>query len=181
MDLRRRLLLRGSWRTARAASDARAPSRPPWAVAEDRFVEQCTRCGDCVGACPRGLIRARDGGFPEIAFEHRGCTFCRACLEACDAHALDARKPAFMARVTVAEHCLARNRVECRACGDACDERALRFVPALGGISRFVVGVERCTGCGACVASCPVGAISMTVTTARPARSDEDALKPHTR
>lgn len=161
MDPRRRHLLRGSFRTAREREATHAPPRPPWAVPEDRFVVRCTRCGACAKACPRGLIRGGDGGFPEIGFRHQGCTFCRACLDACDAHALDAREPPFTARVTVAEHCLARNRVECRACGDACDERALRFVPARGGISRLVIDVARCTGCGACVAPCPVGAIAL--------------------
>lgn len=39
----------------------RAVGRPPQAVAESLFLALCTACGECVGACPYGLIEIKDG------------------------------------------------------------------------------------------------------------------------
>lgn len=64
-------------------------------------------------------------------------------------------------RVQVAANCLAQRQVECRICAELCDTRALRFRPAPGGIAQLVVDVAACTGCGDCVAPCPVGAIAL--------------------
>ena len=57
--------------------------------------------------------------------------------------------------------CLPRHGVECRSCGDFCDARAIRFAPRIGGSPLPEIDRERCTGCGACVAPCPVTAITM--------------------
>ena len=114
MDPRRRFFLRGSLQAA-AAPEPPAPPRPPWALRPDaRFTAQCTRCGDCARACPDGLLRAGDGGFPEIRFERGGCTLCGACREACPSAAFDARQPAFTARVQVGAQCLAEDRKSTR-------------------------------------------------------------------
>lgn len=76
-----------------------------------------------------------------------------------------ASAPAAQARVHVAAHCLAQRQVECRTCAEACDTRALRFVPTLGGIAQLQIDLSACTGCGDCVAPCPVGAIQMKAST----------------
>ena len=60
-----------------------------------------------------------------------------------------------------ADNCLARRKVECRVCGEACDAGAIRFRPALGGVSQPELRPDACTGCGDCVAPCPVAAITM--------------------
>ncbi len=71
-------------------------------------------------------------------------------------------------RITVAPHCLVPQRVECRLCAEACDAGALRYTPAPGGAGRLRVDTERCTGCGDCLAPCPVGALALTVPNATP-------------
>lgn len=163
VDPRRRFLLKGDLRAAGEATP-RVPDRPPWARRPDAdFTARCTRCGDCVRACPQGVLHPGDGGFPEIRFAERGCSLCGDCATACAAGAIDraARPDAFDWRVQVADTCLNRRGVECRVCGDVCDARALRFVPAPGGVSRLVADTQACTGCGDCVGVCPVGAIAL--------------------
>ncbi|NDY91485.1 4Fe-4S dicluster domain-containing protein [Ideonella livida] len=156
-----------------APGAAPTPRRPPWALSpESDFTAACTRCGACQTACPHGLLVAGDGGFPALRFVHGGCDFCGACVRHCGPGAL--RPPpgtaatdpgpwpaqgALPGRVRLAAHCLALRQVECRLCGDACDTRALRFVPAPGGVSRVQLDPARCHGCGACLPPCPVGAL----------------------
>ncbi len=159
VDARRRLFLRG-----KSAAAEPAPPRPPWALRPDSaFTTACTRCGDCISACPRQVLAAGDGGFPRIDFSHVGCSLCGDCSRACTTGAIQATRPepAFPWTVQAQDHCLARRGVECRVCGDACDARALRFVPALGGIAQLQLLAERCTGCGDCQPTCPVQALTM--------------------
>lgn len=138
--------------------------RPPWSLRpDDAFVTACTRCGDCVRACPEKVLFTGDGGFPEIRFSTSGCTLCGECDRACPTDAIDraGAGEAFAWRVQVSPACLARHGVECRVCGDACDTRALRFVPAPGGIAQMRISPADCSGCGACLPTCPVAALSL--------------------
>jgi ferredoxin-type protein NapF len=140
-----------------------AEPRPPWAIAEAEFAERCTRCGDCARACPTRIIRQGDGGYPMVDFTRGECTFCGDCVTACPAKVLDreAAQAPWQLHAAIAETCLARRRVECRICGEQCGEDAIRFQPQPGGIALPLLDVARCTGCGACVAPCPVNAIGM--------------------
>ncbi len=163
VDARRRSFLRGNLRAAGAAEPAPA-ARPPWALRPDaEFVARCTGCGDCVRACPRGVLRRGDGGLAEIAFDSAGCSLCGDCARVCAARAIDpsVQAQAFEWRVQVGDACLNRRGVECRVCGDACDVRVLRFTPAPGGIAQLRIDAAACTGCGDCVGVCPVKAIEL--------------------
>jgi len=167
VDARRRLLLRG--RVARAgARTVPTPLRPPWALDEDRFARACTRCNACVAACSQRLITVGDGGYPEVRFDERGCTFCGDCVSTCAPAALH-RAPGAIPWDQVArigDACLAQRRVECRICGDACQPGAIRFVPKRGGVAQPTIDDKNCTGCGDCVAPCPVMAIAVVGTAA---------------
>lgn len=161
VDQRRRFFLRGQVRPAATASER---PRPPWAIHPDTaFLARCTRCGDCVDVCPEKVLKRADGGFPEIDFSQAGCTRCGDCSRACATGAIGHPEAgvAFAWKVSVSDACLNRQFVECRLCGDACDDRALRFVPARGGISQLQISEDACSGCGACVGVCPVKAISL--------------------
>ena len=144
-------------------SDRKRAIRPPWALAEQNFVERCNRCGECIPACPTGILSKGRGGFPQVGFTAGECTFCGKCVEAC--------KPAALVRsgncapweivARIGESCLAFERVVCRSCGERCEQSAIRFRPALGGVSRPELNSQGCNGCGACVRVCPASAISM--------------------
>jgi ferredoxin-type protein NapF len=156
MDSGRRGFLKGSRHAA--------PLRPPWALADDAaFTQACTRCGDCTKACPQQVLHSGDGGYPEIRFDVRGCTLCGDCVRVCRPAALQSLvgRPPWTLRASIQGACLALRRVECRVCGDACDAQAIGFRPQIDGVALPQVDGDRCTGCGACVAPCPVGAVAM--------------------
>ena len=159
MDGGRRRLFGGR---VREGAFLRPIVRPPWSRAEDRFTACCTRCDECVTACPSLLIRRGDGGFPIVDFAHAACTFCAECVRVCPSGAFvkdDSAAP-WDVLAHIGDACLARQKVECRVCGEACDVGAIRFRPTLGGVSQPELDNARCTGCGACVAPCPVCAIA---------------------
>ena len=140
-----------------------APMRPPWAMDEAAFTQACTRCDKCIEVCPTTVLLRGDGGFPTVDFQRGECTFCGACQNACIPGALrrgDGLVP-WLLVAQVAEACLTHGNVVCRSCEDACEPRAIRFAPRLGGVARPAVNRAACSGCGACVAGCPTGAISM--------------------
>lgn len=149
----RRSFLRGKFRES-------GPLRPVGALPEAAFLDQCSTCGDCARACPEDVIVMGDGGFPQLSFTNGACTFCAACVEACpeDVLRIADRLPA---TAVVAKACLSLNAVQCRSCQDTCDARAISFKLMLGGSAQPLIDTEACTGCGACVAGCPVGALSV--------------------
>lgn len=139
--------------------------RPPWAVAEARFVDLCTRCNDCADECPLGLLQSGPGGYPVIDFARGGCTFCGACVDACAHGALSERvqgiKQAPWTRVAkVQSQCLSLHGVLCRVCGERCELRAIHFRPVVGGSAMPAIDTGVCNGCGACYTDCPTQAIA---------------------
>ena len=138
--------------------------RPFGAIDETRFLDLCTQCGDCARACPEGIIVKGDGGYPEVTLDETGCTFCESCIEACETGALTAGTP-WSWRPTAKPSCLSRTGVFCRTCQDHCDEAAIRFRLRPGGRSEPEFDADLCTGCGFCIAPCPVHAIELIQTT----------------
>ncbi|MEQ9331579.1 ferredoxin-type protein NapF [Thalassobaculum sp.] len=157
IDSTRRRFLRGGLRQGPPTV------RPPW-TDDDRLAAACTRCNACVTACPEGVLRAGDGGFPQLDPSAGGCSFCGACATACAEPVFDrALTPALPVRVAVAEaDCLAHAGIHCEICRDACPESAIGFVRTTGRIAVPAVVAEACTGCGACIGPCPASALSLT-------------------
>ena len=144
------------------------PIRPPWA-SETSLADACTHCGACVAACGQGLISLGAGGLPELDFAAGECTFCAACAEACPEPVFPeagARGRAFahvaaIGSSSTASSCLSHRGVICQTCRDECPEAAIRFGFRIGGPAVPEIVEDLCTGCGACLAACPVDAIEI--------------------
>ncbi len=136
--------------------------RPPGALPEAEFLERCLRCSDCVSACPEQVIGRGDGGFPILDARRGECTFCGDCASACQRGALSIAALAdWPWRVALGAGCLSAAEVVCQGCRDACGERAISF--AQRGTGAPLIDLERCTGCGACVAACPTASLRLAI------------------
>ena len=135
--------------------------RPPWAISESDFQELCTGCNACIDRCPTSILKKARGGYPIVVFDNDQCTFCGDCAEVCKPRALrrEEGNPPWTLVASVNSSCLSSAGVTCRICGDYCDARAIAFKIAVGGKATPVIERSLCTGCGACIAPCPVRAI----------------------
>ena len=139
-----------------------APFRPPWAVAEQSFVQTCDHCGKCVDACPQRVLVYGRGDYPEIDFSKGGCTFCGECSLACEPgglHPPDSHP--WNLRAFIANTCLANRGTECNECRQSCPAEAINFRPQVGNESVPILEEMLCDGCGACVSACPALAINV--------------------
>jgi ferredoxin len=155
---------------ATAPADAAAPLRPPGAVAPPKFAGLCIRCGNCVRACPAGIIRADLGEHgvaeflvPVVRFDEDYCREgCRRCTEVCPSGAIRSLRgqgkqeaPIGLAQVDMDLCWLADDR-ECNVCARSCPFDAITFGWSKATYSRTPqVDPARCPGCGACQVACP--------------------------
>jgi len=156
MQTSRRGFLRGRVNTP-------PPLRPPGAGTEISFHDTCTRCGDCARSCPEEIISKDKKGYPVIDPALGACTFCDACCAACETGALTTGA-AWSWKARISGTCLSLNAVQCRICQDQCDHRAIRFRLQRGGVAEPMLDSDLCNGCGGCVGTCPVGAITLQQT-----------------
>lgn len=136
--------------------------RPPGALPEREFMQTCTRCNECLPACPHNAItlapaRLRGvAGTPVIQALEQPCWMCAdtPCIAACKPGALVRGGEGFprmgTALIQVMD-CLAHQGGTCSSCWERC--------PAPGAIAvedgRPRIVADLCTGCGVCQHVCP--------------------------
>jgi len=134
--------------------------RPPGAVDEASFLAGCTRCNDCVTACPVGaIVHAPDrfraaAGTPMIDAHSVACVMCAdtPCITACKPGVLRADQPMKMGVAWIQnEACLAYTGSFCSVCSERCPVEGAITVSM--GKPRILENV--CTGCGVCASVCP--------------------------
>lgn len=136
--------------------------RPPWTT-EASVRESCTSCGDCIRACPEAILIPGPAGTPGLDFTRGECTFCADCANACGEDVFfDITEMPWTLTAEIGSACLLTQGVSCRACSDFCETEALRFDLRAGPVGTINVDAAACTGCGACVAACPVGTITVS-------------------
>lgn len=143
--------------------------RPPGALPEPRFLSACTKCGDCVKACPPLVLKKagpecgeRVGGTPVIVPRENPCRLCDGlpCVAACAAGALvmPAARPRLGTARVDALLCYMTSGQPCDYCVKACPEKPKAIRADLPGTPASV-GAAGCTGCGSCVQICPTEAV----------------------
>lgn len=146
--------------------------RPPGARVEHEFTSICSRCGNCVHACPVHAIQldhsgARGEGVPFIDPEKASCEMCEelACMNQCPSSALQvvAREEIDMGIAQWDASTCLRTAVgeQCSMCVDHCP-----VGPAAIHVSEntIVVDADHCTGCGTCQNNCPTTPRSIRIT-----------------
>jgi ferredoxin-type protein NapF len=159
----------GAW-AARSVRAQPPPLRPPGALPEAEFTGVCVRCGNCAQACPARIIQPDLAGgltglfAPRLSFAAGYCREeCHRCHQVCPSGAIARLSLAEKRRAIIGlahvdyDTCLMAQGRECNACVQACPYEALAIAAGPDGFSsRPIVDAERCNGCGACEAACPV-------------------------
>jgi len=135
--------------------------RPPGAIDEAAFLFSCTRCGDCVTACPVKAIKLLPPnagaavGTPYINPLEQACDLCGKCMPVCGPKALltiaDPRQVRMGTAIIDPAHCWAHKGSICDICYQRCPypDEAIRIV---GGKPEILTAA--CTGCGLCAYAC---------------------------
>ncbi|WP_246112753.1 4Fe-4S dicluster domain-containing protein [Allorhodopirellula solitaria] len=134
--------------------------RPPGAIAESQFMSGCTRCGDCITACPYdAIVKAPErlgsvAGTPIIEADTAACMMCEdfPCIASCEPGVLVDSISPIMGTAQVTEHlCLAHHGTTCTVCSERCPVDSAISVTN----GKPTVNEQVCTGCGVCRYVCP--------------------------
>ena len=150
--------------------------RPPGALPEKDFLAACTRCGQCVQACPydmlhlASLISPMEAGTPYFIARDKPCEMCPdiPCMNACPSGALSKElkdiNDARMGLAVLLDHetCLNWQGLRCDVCYRVCPlvDKAItleRIHNVRTGIHAKLIPTvhsDACTGCGKCEQAC---------------------------
>lgn len=130
--------------------------RPPGAVEELLFLERCTKCGDCIEACPHDSIRIHEEGQTPVIFADQSpCFLCDdfPCIESCETEALvpiDETHAVHMGLAVISSRLCTADQ-GCHACVSKCPTQALDLDFSSLALH---VNTQRCVGCGICEQIC---------------------------
>lgn len=165
-----------------AAPKAPAVIRPPGAAGA-AFNALCSRCGNCMQACPYHLIvpdlgasgigglftpvlkfRSQNSEQEEFCFQD-----CAACSQVCPSGAIRLLKPAEKQQVAIGvakidkKKCIAWEKGEfCVVCQEFCPYQAILETERKG-VKCPSVDEAKCRGCGACESQCPALPLAIVV------------------
>lgn len=139
--------------------------RPPWALSEPAFSIACNGCGECVTACEQKIIFLSPNKLPRLNFSRGGCTFCGECSSACETGAIKrAHEPGelpWTVQAGITDSCLEKRGANCMRCFEECEYDAIVARQSSGGQRKVQIDKLVCTGCGMCIATCPVDEITL--------------------
>ncbi len=148
--------------------------RPPGAISERKFLQACTRCDECIHACPKDAIQRAPkkmgfliAGTPYIDPKKIPCVMCDdlPCIPACPDGALV--MPESRSREDVKMGYAILDKAKCQAYGDTFCQQCVIDCPIPGAISQVdqkpVIHKNACTGCGVCVLSCSTVNIPLAI------------------
>ncbi|MGR3174387.1 MAG: 4Fe-4S dicluster domain-containing protein [Candidatus Scalindua sp.] len=136
--------------------------RPPGALKEKEFLALCTKCDECVKACPHYSIGKLNKDFdiadgtPIIIPEETPCYLCEGlpCIRACKEGALvevKAKEDVAMGKAYINEsNCMAYGVQFCEQCVRNCPIPDAMYLED----NKPVVRREKCVGCGICETVC---------------------------
>lgn len=152
-QISRRGLFRSLFSASETVVSEKHFPRPPFAAREDLFSAVCNGCGECVSACPNGLIRLEQNQ-AILEIDYAPCDLCSKCAEACPTHALHPNFPAdTLLRPHFSSACLIKQNQACTDCQTTCPQQAIS--------ANLTIAHECCNGCGECKIACFVNAISL--------------------
>jgi len=112
----------------------------------------------CGTVCEEEIIKFGNDKIPYLDFSRSGCTYCEACLKACEPGVLGTIEEGIKASVRInAVKCMSWNHVMCFSCKEPCLDDAIDFQ----GMFKPEIKSAQCTACGFCIARCPTGAIEI--------------------
>jgi polyferredoxin len=151
--------------------------RPPGSN-EERLLNQCIRCGECVRVCPTSVIQPspslgswQNVWTPELIMRRGYCDYsCNSCGQICPTGAIPELSLEKKRQTVIGKAVINRSKCipwaegrECIVCEEMCPvpSKAIRLSgggrgAGQGGVRRPRVVTDLCIGCGICETQCPV-------------------------
>jgi MauM/NapG family ferredoxin protein len=146
--------------------------RPPGALTEKAFLQACSRCEECIHACPKDAIQRAPKKFgflihntPYIDAMRTPCVMCTElpCISACPDGALLPVQE--LTDVSMGYAIL--DKKKCQAYGESFCQQCVIDCPVPGAIhqenDKPIIDKNICTGCGVCMRSCSTVNIPLAI------------------
>lgn len=176
--------------------------RPPGALRENKFLQKCVKCGECLKVCPTNALQPvlSEGG-PEALWTPRMVPrigyceyYCSLCSQVCPTGAIQELSVEEKTQVTIGTAWIDKNRcipytlgAPCIVCEEHCptSPKAIKLVKkeiklpdgTIKSPAAPVVDLEQCIGCGICENKCPVvDQPAIYITSVGESRSEKNQL-----